>query len=596
MASIWQDIKERKILDKDGKVDPLGPYGKQKLTGQEVAQYFRKNKVSDAKVKRAVEVALDLGGADTIARKEIKKFFGDRILKSKEVQNALKYANEEVTEGYKDIIKMFPRDNDWKKLITKHRKNLDDFHKGKKDLDTKVEDDLITWALDNDEIRHKEDVEDFIDQVLNASYQPKGNSINELNGQTGPVLNVRYRPGRGSSHSTIQKSQLYDDIINNKKHWSITANTNSLEFRLPHPKGRDDDKKDFQALIDGAKGNVSSLIRGGGLTKSEVMELKRDYEKAIKAFKGDKVVSQDHSIYVSAKKPGGMKVEAGLLAMLKALDEFGMRNHVSVSGRDNVLTQIQDAGQYESTEHKGTPLQEKVEYVEYKFRNKNDAQKALDYFKKQNLIKLDINDDNLNGGEIAVDAGKKDMSKYHKEVIRKFKPKVQVQEGKVHDSIIRRDFPNVWAASAKDKNVLKNFHAVVDTRNHKKMKDAYKKDMKSFVDSLKEQNIMNTYRQMWEDGQKYAPETVSEGKEFKQSDIDKVAKLTDRNEHTKSLIHIAKVMGDKRSFKKLELIDKLHNEYGHLHSGLKSMRDEVYQDLKDGMKKYDNGQDMYGAT
>lgn len=89
---------------------------------------------------------------------------------------------------------------------------------------------------------------------------------------------------------------------------------------------------------------------------------------------------------------------------------------------------------------------------------------------------------------------------------------------------------------------------------------------------------------------------LEEKREFKQSDIDKVAKLTDRNEHTKSLIHIAKVMGDKRSFKKLELIDKLHNEYGHLHSGLKSMRDEVYQDLKDGMKKYDNGQDMYGAT
>lgn len=484
MASIWQDIKERKILDKDGKVDPLGPYGKQKLTGQEVANYFRKNKVSDTKVKRAVEVALDLGGAYDIARKEIKKFFGDRILKSKEVQNALKYANEEVTEGYRDIIKMYPRDNDWKKLITKHKRHLDDFQKGKKDLDTKVEDELITWALDNGEVRHKGEVEDFIDQVLNASYQPKGNSISE-----------------------------------------------------------------------------------------------------------------------------------------------------------------------------------KVEYVEYKFKNKRDAQKALDYFKRINLMKLDINDDNLNGGEIAVDAGNKDLTKYHKEVLKKFRPidafgtkgnsplkkilKNEVQEGKVHDSIIRRDFPNVWAASAKDKNVLKNFHAVVDTRNHKKMKDAYKKDMKAFVDSLKEQNLMNTYRQMWEDGQKYAPQldeqsmtssqkrefdklykkmdggkehqaikqkiknpvkaddafhslvmkkVLGEGKEFKQTDIDKVAKLTDRNEHTKSLIHIAKVMGDKRSFKKLELIDKLHNEYGHLHSGLKSMRDEVYQDLKDGMKKYDNGQDMYGAT
>ena len=92
--NIFQEAKQ--ILDKDGKVNPLGPYGKSKLTGQEVAQYFRKNKVSDSKIKKAVEVALDLGGAYDVARKEIKKFFGDKILKSKEVQSALRFANEEV--------------------------------------------------------------------------------------------------------------------------------------------------------------------------------------------------------------------------------------------------------------------------------------------------------------------------------------------------------------------------------------------------------------------------------------------------------------------------------------------------------------------
>ena len=91
--NIFQEAKQ--ILDKDGKVNPLGPYGKSKLTGQEVAQYFRKNKVSDSKIKKAVEVALDLGGAMAIARKEIQKFYGDKILKSKEVQSALKFANEE---------------------------------------------------------------------------------------------------------------------------------------------------------------------------------------------------------------------------------------------------------------------------------------------------------------------------------------------------------------------------------------------------------------------------------------------------------------------------------------------------------------------
>ena len=93
----FQELKERKVLDKDGKVDAMGPYGRSKLTGQEVAQYFRKNKVKNAKIKKAVEVALDLGGADSVARKEIKKFYGDKILKSKEVQHALQYANESYT-------------------------------------------------------------------------------------------------------------------------------------------------------------------------------------------------------------------------------------------------------------------------------------------------------------------------------------------------------------------------------------------------------------------------------------------------------------------------------------------------------------------
>ena len=108
-GNIFQELKERKVLDKDGKVDALGPYGKSKLTGMEVNAYFKKNKVTDPKVKKAVEVALDLAGASTIASKEIAKFYGNKILKSKEVQKALKYANEsfvdfEVSELSEELL------------------------------------------------------------------------------------------------------------------------------------------------------------------------------------------------------------------------------------------------------------------------------------------------------------------------------------------------------------------------------------------------------------------------------------------------------------------------------------------------------------
>ena len=96
--------ESKKILDKDGKVNPLGPYGKQKLTGREVSTYFRRNKVKDPQIKKAVEVALDLQGAMSVASSEIKKFYGDKILKSKEVQSALKYANESVEYDIKEDL------------------------------------------------------------------------------------------------------------------------------------------------------------------------------------------------------------------------------------------------------------------------------------------------------------------------------------------------------------------------------------------------------------------------------------------------------------------------------------------------------------
>ena len=180
--NIFQQLKEKKVLDKDGKVDALGPYGRMKLTGREIATYFRKNKVRDKEIRKAVEVALDLGGADSIARKEIKKFYGDKILKSKEVQHALKFANEEtfreqLEEDYKKVMKMYPRDNDWKKLINKHKRDIDNFRKNNKDLPKKVEDDLISWALDNGEISNKGEVEDFIDDILNESQISEGKNL-----------------------------------------------------------------------------------------------------------------------------------------------------------------------------------------------------------------------------------------------------------------------------------------------------------------------------------------------------------------------------------------------------------------------------------
>ena len=90
--------------------------------------------------------------------------------------------------------------------------------------------------------------------------------------------------------------------------------------------------------------------------------------------------------------------------------------------------QTKDGSLEESIRKAVSGIQEKVEYVEYKFKNKNDAMKAKKMLDAVQLMGFEINDDINRNGEISVDAGNKDMTKYHKEVMSKFRPKVMTQE------------------------------------------------------------------------------------------------------------------------------------------------------------------------
>mgnify|MGYP006230314547 CR=1 FL=1 len=154
----------KKVLDKDGKVNPLGPYGKQKLTGREVSTYFRRNKVKDPQIKKAVEVALDLQGAMSVASSEIKKFYGDKILKSKEVQKALQYANESVEHDIREDLNEAMKLKD---IVRKHKSVLMKAKKsGNLELPQKVEDELSNWANNNGDI-HGDDPDEFSDWLDN---------------------------------------------------------------------------------------------------------------------------------------------------------------------------------------------------------------------------------------------------------------------------------------------------------------------------------------------------------------------------------------------------------------------------------------------
>jgi nicotinamide mononucleotide adenylyltransferase len=86
---------------KAGKVDPLSAMGKQKLTGAEVSDYYKKNPIAkaaaarDKNVKLGIELALDLSGNMNYAVKEVDKL-KKNLSKHPEVQKALRHANESV--------------------------------------------------------------------------------------------------------------------------------------------------------------------------------------------------------------------------------------------------------------------------------------------------------------------------------------------------------------------------------------------------------------------------------------------------------------------------------------------------------------------
>ena len=94
---------------KDGKLDPLSKMGKSKLTGQEIAKYYKDNPKAkqaarDKTVKKAIELALDLGGSTNYAIKEIEKLKRG-LSKNPVVKLALRHANESLEEAIKMDIK-----------------------------------------------------------------------------------------------------------------------------------------------------------------------------------------------------------------------------------------------------------------------------------------------------------------------------------------------------------------------------------------------------------------------------------------------------------------------------------------------------------
>ena len=150
-------------------------------------------------------------------------------------------------------------------------------------------------------------------------------------------------------------------------------------------------------------------------------------------------------------------------------------------------------------------LDEKVEYVEYKFKNKNDAMAAKKMLDGIQLMSFDINDDNISGGELMVDAGSKDMTKYHKEIMKKFRPKVMKTETNKNDKsddgdgldAVQPDAVKKKFKDRKDKDIDNDGDVDDSDRFLHKRRKAISKSMGESLMS-----VADSVRQMWDEAAK----------------------------------------------------------------------------------------------
>tara|TARA_B100001094_G_scaffold80922_1_gene77117 strand:+ start:1962 stop:2321 length:360 start_codon:yes stop_codon:yes gene_type:complete len=90
-------------------------------------------------------------------------------------------------------------------------------------------------------------------------------------------------------------------------------------------------------------------------------------------------------------------------------------------------------------------------------------------------------------------------------------------------------------------------------------------------------------------------EVITEKKEVKQVDIDKLAKLTDRNAHTSARRYLAKLIGHKKLVKMYDHISELHLYFNDIND-IKDARARLDKELFDKAKRqFSNFKDVYGA-
>ena len=603
--NIFQELKERKVLDKDGKVDALGPYGKSKLTGQEVAQYFKKHKVKDKKIKKAVEVALDLGGAMSVAQKEIKKFFGNSVLKNKDVQKALKYANESFEMN--QLVGMLHEH-----VLNLTEKNL--MPAIQKIVDTKgaakvggVMIDMFTASMiaqiydkvndQNKKKMEKAKVEMLVKIAQKMMQKMEYDPSDIVEGRAMPLKKIAKKYKREIEQ--LAKKGRSPEMGKHKVYMALyNLAWENGDINTDDPDQTDEVIDDY---MDDMMGEFFAHIKEG--------------------FKSD---AQRRAAFASGYKAKGKKDKKEEVDLEE--NEKGLKNKAEKSGMPlGILKQVYNRGlaAYKTGHRPGATAPQWAMARVNSFVTKSkgtwggaDKDLAAKVQGKKESVQEEVTDKDIkNIQKFEKQAGSQlsKMAKAYEKIVKSAdkdtRSKMDGFTGNLYAAedelrMIKNDLENakVDQDTAKRKADPKN-KANMARLGKKLGLEELEKSVDEWIaadgsrrrvhekDKRKKKNVMDSYRTMWED----AVEIV-EKKELDPKIIQKIAKLTDRNDHNESLYLLATAMRDKEAVKLLQSIKDMHKVYGHMPRELIDLRNKVYDNLmRQSKSKYANHSDVYGA-
>ena len=204
-----------------------------KLSGAEISSYFRKHKVRDKTVRKAVEIALDHGGAMNYAIKQIEKLKRG-LSKHKDVEQALMVANFGEHVSNEDFDKFFGFFTEDKRDLTEASafETMQDIVKNKQAQKIKgVMVDMFTAsvvvrAYDKVNDSNKKKIENSnLETLVKLAHKVMGMK-EEIDLEEAPVLPSTMTGGVEADHSIEDGVKKYEEAINKQ--------INSGEFSKMH--------------------------------------------------------------------------------------------------------------------------------------------------------------------------------------------------------------------------------------------------------------------------------------------------------------------------------------------------------------------------